>query len=99
MLFEMKTAVAIEKTQDTCVYQFPETLWQFIKEYYLPKFFKKWFPVRYTTLKILVDLDIKYLDIPVSLPDKKPKMVITKLKNSLPDYMKMEEVENGMERN
>ena len=96
LLLELKQFIAKEKKKEVVVYLFPKNLWQLIKEFYLPNWLKRLCrPTKFVEMKINIDLDIKYLDIPVYLHDKSPVIHILNLEGVKPFYTK--EIENGME--
>ena len=87
MLYEMEKIIAYEDKTWIVEYDVPSSLWQFIKMEYLPRFVRKLFPVKFTKLKFEVSGDVKYIDIPVSLQDKNPKVVIRQFVPNWPAWM------------
>lgn len=95
LLLELEKVVAFEKKKEVVTYLFPKNLWQLIKEFYLPNWFKRLCrPTKFIEMKINIDLDVKYLDIPVFLQDKNPIIQIFNYDCYKPFYTK--EIEDGM---
>jgi hypothetical protein len=99
MLYEMMKIIAYEKKTDILEVDFPANLWEFIKSYYLPSFFRKYFPVKTIKMRINAEVKVKYLDIPVALQDKNPKIQILSLEPNWTKYFKkvLKRVESDVE--
>jgi hypothetical protein len=80
LLIKLEKFIAMEKKKEVVTYLFPKNLWQLIKEFYFPNFLKRLCkPTKFIEMNINIDLDVKYLDIPVYLQDKKPVIRIKNL--------------------
>src|SRR5574343_1912991 len=91
ILIQLEKHIWQQKTKEDCFYNFPKTLWQLIKEFYFPLWLKRFFrPVKFDKIKISVDLNIKYLDIPVSLQNRSPVLQIASLNCDVPSYVREE---------
>jgi len=58
--------------QETTLYKYPATVWEFFKEKYAPKWFLKRWPVTYETKKIATHIEKNFMCPHLSVPSQAP---------------------------